>query len=56
MTDSRNCGGAAFTLRTGLEDAVPRHATRNPAMEVAAIVLFSSVVLWIVEEAADEHI
>jgi len=25
-------------------------------MELAAVVLFSSVVLWIVEEAADEHI
>jgi len=25
-------------------------------MELAAVVLFSSIVLWIVEEAADEHI
>jgi hypothetical protein len=25
-------------------------------MELAAVVLFSSVVLWFVEEAADEHI
>jgi len=25
-------------------------------MELAAVVLFSSVVLWIVEEAADEHV
>jgi len=25
-------------------------------MEFAAIVLFSSVILWFVEEAADEHI
>jgi hypothetical protein len=55
-TDSRICGSSASTLHTVLEDAVPRHATRNPAMEVAAIVLFSSVVLWFVEEAADEHI
>jgi hypothetical protein len=34
---------------------LPRHAPGNLAMEVAAIVLFSSVVLWIVEEATDEH-
>jgi len=25
-------------------------------MEFAAAVLFSSIVLWIVEEAADEHL
>jgi len=25
-------------------------------MELAAVILFSSVVLWIVEEAADEHV
>jgi len=25
-------------------------------MELAAVVLFSSIVLWIVEEAADEHV
>jgi len=25
-------------------------------MELAAVVLFSSVVLWIVEEAVDEHV
>jgi hypothetical protein len=35
---------------------MPRRAARNPAMEVAAIVLFSSVVLWFVEEAVDEHV
>jgi hypothetical protein len=28
----------------------------DPEMELAAVVLFSSVVLWFVEEAADEHI
>jgi len=25
-------------------------------MELAAVVLFSSIVLWIVEEAVDEHV
>jgi len=25
-------------------------------MELAAVVLFSSIVLWIVEEAADDHV
>jgi len=25
-------------------------------MELAAAVLFSSVVLWLIEEAADEHV
>jgi len=25
-------------------------------MELAAVILFSSVVLWFVEEAADEHV
>jgi len=25
-------------------------------MELAALILFSSVVLWFVEEAADEHV
>jgi len=25
-------------------------------MELAAVILFSSVVLWIVEEAADDHV
>jgi hypothetical protein len=37
----------------------PRRAfTRkeDPRMELAAVILFSSVVLWIVEEAADEHV
>jgi hypothetical protein len=28
----------------------------DPEMELAAVVLFSSVVLWFVEEAAGEHI
>ena len=28
----------------------------DPSMELAAVVLFSSVVLWFVEEAADEHV
>jgi hypothetical protein len=37
----------------------PRRAfTRkeDPRMELAAVILFSAVVLWIVEEAADEHV
>jgi len=25
-------------------------------MELAAVILFSSVVLWFVEEAADDHV
>jgi len=25
-------------------------------MEVAAVILFGSVVLWFIEEAADEHV
>jgi hypothetical protein len=29
---------------------------KGPIMEIAAVVLFSSVVLWFVEEATDEHI
>jgi len=35
-----------------------RASTRkeDPRMELAAVILFSSVVLWFVEEAADEHI
>jgi hypothetical protein len=33
---------------------VARHQEKQ--MEIAAVILFSSVVLWIVEEAADEHI
>ena len=28
----------------------------GPSMELAAAVLFSSVVLWFIEEAADEHV
>jgi hypothetical protein len=55
-TGSRICRSAASTIHTGPEDAIPRRAARNPAMEVAAIVLFSSVVLWFVEEAVDEHV
>ena len=31
-------------------------AGKDPIMEIAAVVLFSSVVLWFVEEATDEHI
>jgi hypothetical protein len=35
-----------------------RASTRkeDPEMELAAVVLFSAVVLWFVEEAADEHV
>jgi hypothetical protein len=28
----------------------------DPIMEIAAFVLFSSVLLWFVEEATDEHV
>jgi hypothetical protein len=31
-------------------------SSQESAMELAAIVLFGSVVLWFVEEAADDHI
>jgi hypothetical protein len=37
---------------TRLEFARPE----DGAMEIAAAVLISSVVLWIVEEAIDEHV
>ena len=30
--------------------------TEDHRMELAAVVLFSSVVLWFVEEAADDHV
>lgn len=37
----------------------PTHPNASPSqvtvMEVAAVVLFSSVVLWFVEEATDDH-
>ena len=55
-TPSLPARGEARRIRGGPADARSRQTTRNPAMEVAAIVLFSSVVLWFVEEAADEHI
>jgi hypothetical protein len=37
-------------------DAQTHHSARKAPMEFAAIVLFSSVVLWFVEEATDDHI
>jgi hypothetical protein len=55
-TASTSWRGEACRICGEPGDALPRQATRKPAMEVAAIVLFSSVVLWFFEEAADEHV
>jgi len=39
-----------------IPDAQTLRAGKDPIMEIAALVLFSSVVLWFVQEATDEHI
>jgi hypothetical protein len=39
-----------------IPDAQPSRCGKDPIMEIAAVVLFSSVVLWFVEEVTDEHI
>jgi hypothetical protein len=41
------CGDPARALRASKEDRI---------MEIAAAVLVGTVVLWFVEEAADEHV
>jgi hypothetical protein len=41
------CGDPARALRASKEDR---------SMEIAAAVLVGTVVLWFVEEAADEHV
>jgi hypothetical protein len=34
----------------------PRARKEDPSMELAAVILFGTVVLWFVEETTDEHI
>jgi hypothetical protein len=36
--------------------AAPTAREEDPDMEIAAAILISSVLLWFVEEAADEHV
>ena len=47
--------GAPFTIATDPGRA-PFAREEDPIMELAAAVLFSSVVLWFIEEAADQHV
>lgn len=56
VTDSTIYRGTTPTIHADPEDARTRHPARKSAMEVAAVILFGSVVLWFIEEAADEHV
>jgi hypothetical protein len=40
----------------GFRKRLQASISQESAMELAAFVLFGSVVLWFVEEAADEHV
>jgi hypothetical protein len=51
---STNLRGAAATMR-GEPGRSPTAREEDPIMEIAAVVLFSSVLLWLVEEVTDQH-
>jgi len=52
---STNFRGAAIIM-SGEPGRAPTAREEDPIMEIAAVVLFSSVLLWLVEEVTGQHV
>ena len=52
---STNFRGAAIIM-SGEPGRAPTAREEDRIMEIAAVVLFSSVLLWLVEEVTDQHV